>query len=44
MNINLGLFPPIPQRIRKRTERCLRFAERAETALSKVLPAIERDL
>ena len=44
MNMNLGLFPPIPQKIREKTKRCLRYAERAETVLSKVLPAIEQDL
>ena len=44
MNVNLGLFPPLPQKVRKRTERCQRYAERAESALSSVLSQIESDL
>jgi len=43
MNVNLGLFPPIPEKIRKRTERCRRYAERAESALTTVLPRIENE-
>ncbi len=43
MNVNLGLFPPIPEKIRKRTERCRQYAERAESALTVVLPQIENE-
>lgn len=41
MNVNLGLFPPLPEKIRKRTERCQRYAERAESALTAVLSGIK---
>lgn len=44
MNVNLGLFPPLPQKVRKRTERCQRYAERAESALSSVVSRIESEL
>jgi methylenetetrahydrofolate--tRNA-(uracil-5-)-methyltransferase len=43
MNVNLGLFPPLAEKIRKRTERCQRYAERAESALAAVFPWIENE-
>lgn len=43
MNVNLGLFPPLPERIRQRTERCLRYAERAESELAKTSGLIADD-
>lgn len=33
MNVNLGIFPRLPQKIRKRTERCEKVAEKAVQAL-----------
>ena len=37
MNINLGLFPSLPERARKRTERCQKHAERSLEALKKFI-------
>ncbi|MEA3507460.1 MAG: methylenetetrahydrofolate--tRNA-(uracil(54)-C(5))-methyltransferase (FADH(2)-oxidizing) TrmFO [Synergistota bacterium] len=37
MNVNLGLFPPLEERIKKRTERCARQAERALANLEKMI-------
>jgi len=37
MNVNLGLFPPLEERIKKRTERCSRQAERALADLEEMI-------
>lgn len=37
MNVNLGIFPRLPKKIRKRTERCEKVAERAAQAMDVFL-------
>ncbi|MDO9508393.1 MAG: methylenetetrahydrofolate--tRNA-(uracil(54)-C(5))-methyltransferase (FADH(2)-oxidizing) TrmFO [Thermovirgaceae bacterium] len=37
MNVNLGLFPPLPERIKKKTERCERHARRSSEAMKVFL-------
>ncbi|MBQ7624089.1 MAG: methylenetetrahydrofolate--tRNA-(uracil(54)-C(5))-methyltransferase (FADH(2)-oxidizing) TrmFO, partial [Clostridia bacterium] len=44
MNINFGLLPPLPERIRDKKERYLKISERALDALSELLPQIKEDV
>ena len=37
MNVNLGIFPKLAEKIRKRPERCMVLAERAATAMESFL-------
>ncbi|EHM09581.1 tRNA:m(5)U-54 methyltransferase [Thermanaerovibrio velox DSM 12556] len=37
MNVNLGIFPPLRERIRDRRERCYRYFDRAAAALERFL-------
>jgi methylenetetrahydrofolate--tRNA-(uracil-5-)-methyltransferase len=37
MNVNLGIFPPLKERIRDRRERCSRYFDRAAAAMERFL-------
>ena len=37
MNTNLGIFPPLEQRVKKKSERCAVYAERSHRELELFL-------